>query len=79
MSNQCAEILEQRIVDNNSTQSVYKQGNRIIVVDGICKGEKRLGELLLEIAADKINAVLQNIRFNAQPLSENDEELIKSL
>lgn len=55
MGKQCAEILEQRIVDNNSTQSVCKQGNRIIIIDGICKGEKPLGELLLEIAADRIN------------------------
>ncbi len=55
MGKQCAEILEQRIVDNNSTQSVCKQGNRVIIIDGICKGEKPLGELLLEIAADRIN------------------------
>lgn len=55
MGKQCAEILEQRIVDNNSTQSVCKQGNRVIIIDSICKGEKPLGELLLEIAADRIN------------------------
>ena len=55
MGKQCAEILEQRIVDNNSTQSVCKQGNRVIIIDGICKGEQPLGELLLEIAADRIN------------------------
>lgn len=55
MGKQCAEILEQRIGDNNSTQSVCKQGNRVIIIDGICKGEKPLGELLLEIAADRIN------------------------
>lgn len=58
MGKQCAEILEQRIVDNNSTQSVCKQGNRVIIIDGICKGEKPLGELLLEIAADRINKKL---------------------
>ena len=40
----------------NSTQSICRQGDRIIVIDGICKGEKPLGELLLEIAADRINA-----------------------
>ena len=34
---------------------VCKQGNRVIIIDGICKGEKPLGELLLEIAADRIN------------------------
>ena len=55
MSNPCTEILEQRIIDDNSTQSICKQGNRIIVIEGICKGEKPLGELLLEIATDRIN------------------------
>ena len=53
--NTSADILEQRIIDDNSTQSIFKQGNRIIVINGICKGVKPLGALLLEIAADKIN------------------------
>lgn len=55
MDNSCAEILKQQVIDQHSTQSIYKQGNRIIVIDGICKGEKPLGELLLEIAVEKIN------------------------
>lgn len=50
----CAELLEQRVVDGNSTQSVCKLGNRVIVVDGICTGTQTLGTLLLEIAAEKI-------------------------
>lgn len=48
-------MLKQQVIDQHSTQSIYKQGNRIIVIDGICKGEKPLGELLLEIAVEKIN------------------------
>ena len=56
MCSSCAEILDQRITGINSTQSICRQGDRIIVIDGICKGEKPLGELLLEIAADRINA-----------------------
>ena len=57
MCSSCAEILDQRIIGINSTQSICRQGDRIIVIDGICKGEKPLGELLLEIAADRINAI----------------------
>ena len=35
-ANPSADILEQRIIDDNSTQSIFKQGNRIIVINGIC-------------------------------------------
>lgn len=55
MDNSCAEILEQRVVDDKSTQSICKLGNRIIVVNGICKGVLPFGTLLLEIATNKIN------------------------
>ena len=37
MCSSCAEILDQRIIGINSTQSICRQGDRIIVIDGICK------------------------------------------
>lgn len=34
MCSSCAEILDQRIIGINSTQSICRQGDRIIVIDG---------------------------------------------
>ena len=48
------EILEQKVVDKTTTTCIYRQGDRITEVKGICSGHTSLCDLLLEIAAERI-------------------------
>ena len=48
------EILEQKVVDKTTATCIYRQGDRITEVRGICSGHASLCDLLLEIAAERI-------------------------
>ncbi len=48
------EILEQKVVSKSTTACIYKQGDRITDVKGVCSGHASFCDLLLEIAAERI-------------------------
>lgn len=48
------DAMEQKIIHKTLLQTKIKDKNKTLIVDGYCTGQRALSDILLEIAADKI-------------------------